>query len=152
MEAEIRHWGGEGGEGGRHRLEGRGGMGGWGIAELWARPGNFYSHVVTETLVHHRGICSPKQPTGGPSDNTWFNMWYVGCREAASRRPQRLPGTSKGPRGGAPSDYHREPLSDRPGTALHAKKEVPSGRKLDLDNVERRETYIGTGGGLHNRY
>ena len=38
-------------------------------------------------------------------------------------------------------------MSDRPGTALHAKKEVPSGRKLDLDNVERRETYIGTGGG-----
>ena len=40
-------------------MEGRGWMGGWGSAEVWAKHGKFYSHVGTETMVCSRGIRDP---------------------------------------------------------------------------------------------
>ena len=108
-------------------------MGGWRSADIWSERGKFYIHVKTETLARRRGICAPQRPTGGPLDNTCSNMWAGGGGEDANRRPQRLSGTSEVPKGGAPSDRHRKPWADRPGTALHAKTEVPSRRKLDVE-------------------
>ena len=77
-------------------------------------------------------------------------MWAGGGGEAASWQPKRLPGTYEGPKGEATSDCNPEPWVDRPGTEFHAKTEVTSGWKLDVENVERRETYLGRGG-LHIR-
>ena len=91
-------------------------------------------------------MCPPQRPNGGPPDNTCFNMWSGGGGEASSRLPQRLTVTSDGSKGGAPSNRRREPWSDRPGTALHAKTKVLSGGKLDVENMEIRETYLGMGG------
>ena len=72
-------------------------------------------------------------------------MWAGGGGEATSRRHQRLTGTSKGPKGGAPRDDHCGPWPEISGTKLHVKAEVPSGGKLDVENVERRKTYLGMG-------
>ena len=54
-----------------------------------------------------------------------------------------LPNTFKGPKERAPRNRHRKPWADVPGVEFHAKTEVAIGGKL---NVERRETYLGTGG------
>ena len=47
-------------------------------------------------------------------------------------------------------DRRRESWAVRPGTSFYTKMEVLSGGKLDLEDVEIRGTYLGTGG-LHNR-
>ena len=73
-----------------------------------------------------------------------------GGGEAASWRPQHLPGTTKGPKGEGPCDFHREPWAVRPVTEFCAKTEVASGGKLDVEDVERGETHIRTKG-LHPR-
>ena len=97
-------------------------------------------------MVRCWGIRAPQQPPSGPLDNTCFSMWDVGGGEAASWQPQRPNGTSKGTTGGTPSDCHRKTWADRPGTIIHATTEVPRGGELDMADVERRETYLGTGG------
>ena len=51
---------------------------------------------------------------------------------------------------GAPSDRHRNSWDDRPGTILHTKTEVPSGGEMDMEGLEIRDNYLGTGG-LHTR-
>ena len=101
-------------------------------------------------MIRRWGIRSSQRPTGGTPDNTCVSMWAGGSGEAASRQSQCLPGKSERPKGGAPSDHHRGPWPDRSGTTLRTKTEVLIGGQLDLDNVERREIYLGTGG-LHIR-
>ena len=103
----------------------------WGVDEEQSFGPNLVSFTVAS--VRCWGIHAPQQLTGGLSYDTSFNMWAGGGGEDANRRPQRLSGTSEVPKGGAPSDRHRKPWADRPGTALHAKTEVPSRRKLDVE-------------------
>ena len=105
------------------------------ISKYITDPGNGGPNLVSFTVASVRcwGIHAPQQLTGGLSYDTSFNMWAGGGGEDANRRPQRLSGTSEVPKGGAPSDRHRKPWADRPGTALHAKTEVPSRRKLDVE-------------------
>ena len=57
-----------------------------------------------------------------------------------------MPGPSEGSKGGAPIYRHRDPWAGKSGTEFNAKTEVSSGGKLDVEDVERGETYIGTGG------
>ena len=117
---------------------------------LWSELGKFYSHVRTETLVCHRGIRAPQQPTGGPLDRICLNIQAGGGGESASCRPQRLTSTSKGSMGVVPCDCNRKPWSVIPGTEFHAKTEVTSEGKLDVEDVDRGETYLRTRG-LHTR-
>ena len=97
-------------------------------------------------LVRHRGIRASQQPTDGTTDHICVSMRAGGGGEAASCRYKRLPGTSKGPKGGEPNKRHSGPWTDISGTTLYAKTEVPSGGELDVENVERGETYLGKGG------
>ena len=120
----------------------------WGVDEEQSFGPNLVSFTVAS--VRCWGIHAPQQLTGGLSYDTSFNMWAGGGGEDANRRPQRLSGTSEVPKGGAPSDRHHKPWADITSTKLHAKTEVPSGWKLDVDIVEIRETYLGVGG-LHIR-
>ena len=77
-------------------------------------------------------------------------MWARRGGEDASWQPQCLSGTFKVSEGGAPCDRHHKPWADRPGTEFHAKMEVPSGGKIGVEDVERGDTYLGTGG-IHTR-
>ena len=77
-------------------------------------------------------------------------MWAGESGEADSWQPQILTGKSKGLKGGAPSDRPRGPWPDKSVATLRTKTEVPGGGELDVENVERGETYLGTGG-LHIR-
>ena len=73
-----------------------------------------------------------------------------GGGEASSCQPQNLTGTSKGSKGGAHCDCHRNSWAGRSDTEFHAKMDVPSREKLDVEDVERGGTYLGMRG-LHTR-
>ena len=78
-------------------------------------------------------------------------MWSVDGGEAASRRPQRLPGKSEVPKGGTPSDCPSGTWPDGSSATLRTKTDFPGRGELDVENMERRDTYLGTGG-IHIRY
>ena len=69
---------------------------------------------------------------------------------AAIRKHKCTPVTTEGPMGGGPYNHHCKPRAVRPVMSLHSKPEVPSGGKLDVEDVDRRETYLGMMG-LHTR-
>ena len=129
---------------GIHHLERRGGLSGWGNEELWDKRGKSYIPAWPETLVCCQCIHPPQRPTEDTSGSIDLSVQAGGGGDDASRIPQCQPGTTKRPTGGVICNNHCELWAVRPVTALHPKTEVTSGGKLDVEDVERMETYIGT--------
>ena len=96
------------------------------------KPGKFYNHVGTETLVQHWGLRAAQQPTYDHLDKASVIVRDEGCGESACRLPQRLRGKSEVPLGRITSNRLCGTWPDVPSTTLLAKTEVSSGGELDV--------------------
>ena len=95
-------------------------------------------------------MCS-QQSTGGALDGARLSTSPGEGGYAASFRPQRLPGATKGLALGVPGDCHFKLQASRPVTTLHTKMEVQKKGRLVMEDVEIQETYYGQRG-LNSRH
>ena len=128
-----------------HCMEGRGGMGGSGIAEFWTKRGKFCNHIGTETLVRCQVLRAAQIPTCYQLDKAIVRVRAERDEEDACRRHQRLPGKYEGPTRRTTSDRPRGIWTDGPSTTIFTETELLIGGELDVENVDGGETYLGVG-------